>query len=52
MSWQSVAVVFTFVAGAVTSAALGSKELALCLAGAAAGFVHLGNREPRSDTKV
>ena len=42
MSWQNVSVIFIFVSGAVTAAALGQKELALCLAGGAAGFVHLG----------
>lgn len=42
MSWPKVSVVLIFVAGAVTSAAMGNKELALCLAGAAAGFVNFG----------
>jgi len=52
MSWQSVAVIFIFVSGAVTSAALGQKELALCLAGGAAGFVHLGRSALSPTTKV
>lgn len=47
MSWTNVAVVFIFVAGAVTMGALGQKELALCLAGAAAGFIHSGGGERR-----
>lgn len=37
MSWQGVAVLVTFVAGAVTAAALGETNLAMALAGAAAG---------------
>lgn len=52
MSWQSVSVIFIFVAGAVGSAGLGHKELALCLAGAAAGFVHLGGRIGRVKKKL
>jgi hypothetical protein len=43
MSWPKVAVIFIFVAGAVVAASLGQKDLGLCLAAAAAGFVHLGN---------
>lgn len=42
MSWPKVAVIGIFVGGAVTAAALGQKDLGLCLAAAAAGFVHLG----------
>lgn len=42
MSWPKVAVIFIFVAGAVVAAKLGQKDLGLCLAAAAAGFVHLG----------
>jgi len=44
MSWPKVAVIFIFVAGAVTAAAMGQKDLGLCLAAAAAGFVHLGGQ--------
>lgn len=39
MSWQKVATLVTLVAGAVVASALGSKDLGLVLAGAAAGFV-------------
>lgn len=42
MSWPNVATIFIFVAGAVTAAAMHHEELGLCLAGAAAGFVHFG----------
>lgn len=38
MSWPNVATVLIFVAGAVTLEALGHKDVALLLAGAAAGF--------------
>lgn len=44
MSWQGVAVVLMFVAGSLGAAALGKENLAMVLAGAAAGYITAGRK--------